>query len=48
MIPALSRTAPLVTPLQDFENLSARQRLAVRPAYDLGWMWAEFGLDRPV
>lgn len=38
----------LVTLLQDFENLSARERLAGRAAYDFGWMWAELGLERPV
>jgi hypothetical protein len=37
----------LVALLQEFENLSARQRQAGRPAYDFGWMWAELGLARP-
>ncbi len=37
----------LVALLQQFENLSARQRLAGQPAYDFGWMWAELGLKRP-
>jgi hypothetical protein len=29
------------------ESMSARERLAGRPAYDFGWMWAELGLTRP-
>jgi hypothetical protein len=29
------------------ESMSARERLAGRPAYDFGWMWAELGLERP-
>jgi hypothetical protein len=33
--------------LKDMESFSARERLAGRPAYDFGWMWAELGLDRP-
>jgi hypothetical protein len=37
----------LVALLQEFENLSARLRLAGRPACDFGWMWAELGLERP-
>jgi hypothetical protein len=37
----------LVELLQEFENRSARQRLAGQPAYDFGWMWAELGLERP-
>ncbi len=58
-IPALGNRTPrhaarlksvrpkLVALLQEFENLAARQRLAGRPAYDFGWMWAELGLERP-
>jgi len=30
-----------------FENMSARQRLEGRAAYDFDWMWAELGLTRP-
>jgi len=30
--------------LKDMENLSARERLAGRPAYDFGWMWGQLGL----
>jgi hypothetical protein len=33
--------------LKQMENMSARQRLSGRPAYDFGWMWAELGLERP-
>jgi hypothetical protein len=33
--------------LKDMENLSARERLGGRPAYDFGWMWGELGLERP-
>jgi hypothetical protein len=29
------------------ENLSARERLEGRSAYDFGWMWGELGLERP-
>jgi hypothetical protein len=32
---------------KDMENLSARERLEGRPAYDFGWMWSELGLERP-
>jgi hypothetical protein len=38
----------LIALLKDMENLSARERLDGRPAYDFGWMWGELGLDRPV
>ena len=37
----------VVALLKDMESLSARERLAGRPAYDFGWMWGELGLDRP-
>jgi hypothetical protein len=37
----------VVALLKDMESLSARERLAGRPAYDFGWMWVELGLDRP-
>jgi hypothetical protein len=37
----------LVALLKDMESLSARERLAGRPAYDFTWMWAELGLERP-
>jgi hypothetical protein len=44
----LKRVRPkLVSLLQEFENMSARQRLEGRPAYDFGWMWGELGLARP-
>jgi SEC-C motif-containing protein len=44
----LKRVRPkLVDLLQEFENMSARQRLAGKPAYDFGWMWAELGLEHP-
>jgi SEC-C motif len=44
----LKRVRPkLVALLQEFENMSARNRLDSRPAYDFGWMWAELGLERP-
>jgi hypothetical protein len=44
----LKRVRPkLVALLQEFENMSARERLEGRPAYDFGWMWAELGLPRP-
>ena len=33
--------------LKDMENLSARERLEGRPAYDFGWMWGQLGLERP-
>ena len=33
--------------LKDMENLSARERLEGRPAYDFGWMRGELGLERP-
>jgi hypothetical protein len=33
--------------LKDMENLSARERLEGRPAYDFDWMWGELGLERP-
>jgi hypothetical protein len=33
--------------LKDMESRSARERLAGRPAYDFGWMWAELGLEQP-
>jgi len=58
-IPALGNRTPrhaarlktirpkLVALLQEFENMSARQRLAGSPAYDFGWMWEELGLPRP-
>jgi hypothetical protein len=39
--------ARVVAQLKDLESLSARDRLAGRPAYDFGWMWAELGLVRP-
>jgi len=32
--------------LKDMENLSARERLEGRPAYDFGWMWGQLGLER--
>ena len=32
--------------LKEMENLSARERLEGRPAYDFGWMWGQLGLDR--
>jgi hypothetical protein len=32
---------------KDLESHAARDRLAGRPAYDFGWMWADLGLDRP-
>jgi len=32
--------------LKDMENLSARDRLEGRPAYDFGWMWGQLGLER--
>ena len=31
----------LIALLKDMENLSARERLDGRPAYDFGWMWGE-------
>ena len=37
----------LIALLKDMENLSARERLEGRPAYDFGWMWGELGLPRP-
>jgi hypothetical protein len=37
----------VVALLKDMENHSARERLAGRPAYDFGWMWAGLGLPRP-
>lgn len=37
----------VVALLKDLESHAARDRLAGRPAYDFGWMWAELGLDRP-
>jgi len=37
----------LIALLKDMENLSARERLEGRPAYDFGWMWGELGLERP-
>ena len=44
----LKRIRPkLVSLLQEFENMSARERLEGRPAYDFAWMWAELGLTRP-
>jgi hypothetical protein len=44
----LKRVRPkLVGLLQEFENMSARERLEGRPAYDFDWMWAELGLTRP-
>jgi len=33
--------------LKEMENLSARERLAGRPAYDFGWMWGELAIERP-
>ncbi len=37
----------VVALLKDMESHAARERLAGRPAYDFGWMWAELGLERP-
>jgi hypothetical protein len=37
----------VVALLKDMESMSARERLAGRPAYDFGWMWAELGLTQP-
>jgi hypothetical protein len=46
---ARSRTGrpKVVALLKDLESRAARDRLAGRPAYDFGWMWAELGLERP-
>jgi hypothetical protein len=44
----LKRVRPkLVALLQEFENMSARERLDGRPAYDFAWMWGELRLERP-
>jgi hypothetical protein len=37
----------LIALLKEMENLSARERLDGRPAYDFEWMWGELGLPRP-
>ena len=31
--------------LRDIENMSERDRLEGRPGYDIGWLWAELGLE---
>jgi hypothetical protein len=36
----------LVALLKDMESLSARERLAGRPAYDFAWMWGELDVER--
>ena len=33
--------------LKGLENRMERERQAGRPAYDVQWMWAELGLERP-
>jgi hypothetical protein len=37
----------VVALLKDLESHAARDRLAGRPGYDFGWLWAELGLERP-
>jgi hypothetical protein len=45
---AQARERPrVVALLKEMENMSARQHLAGRAAYDFGWMWGELGLARP-
>lgn len=45
---AQARERPrVVALLKEMENMSARQRLAGRAAYDFGWMWGELGIERP-
>jgi SEC-C motif-containing protein len=37
----------IIALLKDMENLSARERLEGRTAYDFGWMWGELEIERP-
>jgi hypothetical protein len=37
----------LISLLKGMESTAERQRREGMPAYDVGWMWEELGLDRP-